>query len=739
MDDERLIVALEARIRDFERNMAKAERQGTGTYRNLQQRSQSATRSMERDMVRSTGRINQALASTTSRIGAMGKAFAIGAVVTGVGALTKGASQAIRSLADLDAQARRAGVSVQAFQELKFVAETNRIEVDQLTDGLKELQLRADEFIETGGGSAAEAFNRLGYGARDLARRLKEPQELFLDLIGRMEDLDRAAQIRVADEVFGGTGGERFVELLSQGESGIRGLVSRAHELGAVMDDEAIAKAVELDRKFAEVGQRISSLTKSIVVGLADAVAKVADAAGSIGVSDDVEDIASAYEGLFAAINAATGPTGVRLMDLQDVDTARELADLLVEIDREMTAFKNGATEADAFEEKIGEVIGEARDLLGGLSDVDAAQFGGVISNIDRIATALAAASAEARAFRSTLPTSGSGRGGDPRDRGGSFEDWQQRNWPEEGATSPRPKGRPIDIDFGYNPPEPASGGGRSSGGGGGGSAQISDYQREIERTRSDMARLEGEAVELLALAQSGRDVGDALEYARKRAELLYEAQASGKAITPSLTAEIDALALSYTEAGMRAESAADKLRLIEENALRGADRMTDLFGSILDGSASAKDSLSGLLMEMARMQFSKAMLGFGDPGGVFGIIGGALTGRATGGPVRGGSPYLVNERTARSEVFVPSQSGGVLNVPQAQAALRDSARTGSAGSAQKIEVVGGNLMLSDRGEIVAQIRVQQAQAIQRNNAERDRALPGKVNATRANTHRRAR
>jgi hypothetical protein len=43
---------------------------------------------------------------------------------------------------------------------------------------------------------------------------------------------------------------------------------------------------------------------------------------------------------------------------------------------------------------------------------------------------------------------------------------------------------------------------------------------------------------------------------------------------------------------------------------------------------------------------------------------------RAAGGPVRAGVPYLVNENTARSEVFVPSASGGVLNVGQAQAAL---------------------------------------------------------------------
>jgi len=44
---------------------------------------------------------------------------------------------------------------------------------------------------------------------------------------------------------------------------------------------------------------------------------------------------------------------------------------------------------------------------------------------------------------------------------------------------------------------------------------------------------------------------------------------------------------------------------------------------------------------------------------------------RAFGGPIRAGLPYLVNENTPRSEIIVPSLSGGVLNVPQAQAVFR--------------------------------------------------------------------
>ncbi len=57
---------------------------------------------------------------------------------------------------------------------------------------------------------------------------------------------------------------------------------------------------------------------------------------------------------------------------------------------------------------------------------------------------------------------------------------------------------------------------------------------------------------------------------------------------------------------------------------------------------------------------------------------------RAGGGPVRTGLPYLVNENTPRSEWFVPSQSGGILNVSQAQSAFRSYLGSVAPGNANR-------------------------------------------------------
>lgn len=218
------------------------------------------------EVVAAFGRIKSAALS----FGTLGGALSLAGAVAS-------ARQAASEVAAIGDEARRAGVSVKAFQELKFVAEQNRVGVDAMVDGLKELSLRADEFIITAGGPAAEAFKRLGFDAETLKTKLQDPSELFTEIIGKLGKLDRAAQIRVADEIFGGTGGERFVQLLDQGEAGIRSQIKAANDLGIVIDDQLIKRAAEVDRQFNLIATTVGTALKSAIVSAADSLAEFID------------------------------------------------------------------------------------------------------------------------------------------------------------------------------------------------------------------------------------------------------------------------------------------------------------------------------------------------------------------------------------------------------------------------------------------------------------------------------
>ncbi|TMV07317.1 hypothetical protein [Arenibacterium halophilum] len=136
------------------------------------------------------------------------------------------------------------------------------------------------------------------------------------------------------------------------------------------------------------------------------------------------------------------------------------------------------------------------------------------------------------------------------------------------------------------------------------------------------------------------------------------------------VTAEVRDRAVEALNEGVSKLS--DAARTLE-NALE------DMFVSIVDGSASAKDAVASLLQEMSRLLAHSAFKSLGV-GKVFdGFFDGLFKPRAGGGTVSAGASYMVGE--AGPEPFFPKVDGRVLSVAQAQAALRGGSQRAAGGS----------------------------------------------------------
>ncbi len=428
-----LVVDVEARIDKLEKALKRANAAQARSANQMEQRAKQSA-----DRLRATyGAAGDGIAASFGKLPkALAGGLLAGVAAAGVKGTVEQINRMVTSVAQVGDEAERAGVSVERFQELKFVADQNRISVDALVDGLKELNLRADEFVVTGKGSAAEAFARLGFTASDLARRLKDPSELMLEIIGRLEGMDRAAQIRIADEIFGGTGGEQFVQLLDEGEAGIRATIDRAHELGIVMDAELIAKAAELDRRFNEIKATTATWLKSFVVGLADVGLELTDLRASLDRLFPSEDQGRAvlgdelYESLAAdrdAVDAQAveiarlreqftglGEDAIRtaasleqaasLMASYGYDQASaELADAAAEMRRLSDEFADGEIEAEVFAEGLDGVQRSASAAFDQLEDADRVDFSVAISEIGRLGSAIVSAIGLANALRTAI------------------------------------------------------------------------------------------------------------------------------------------------------------------------------------------------------------------------------------------------------------------------------------------------------------------------------------------------
>lgn len=266
MDEgQRLLVTFEARLNKYERDLERGKSRSRTNFRAMQKEAETAGSGIEKAMggaLKSLGAFGKGLAG-----GAIG-ALAVGGldqIIGRVATLTKG-------VANIGNEARRAGLGTKAFQELSYVAEQSRVPIDALVDGFEELHIRVDEFYTDGTGAGADAFRRLGFSAEELKRKLADPSALLVEILDRMRELDSVAQKRLFEDIFGGEGGEQFVQLLNQGADGIRRTIKEANDLGLVLEDDVIQRADEIDRKFSKITATVGTSLKGAVVEVVGAM-----------------------------------------------------------------------------------------------------------------------------------------------------------------------------------------------------------------------------------------------------------------------------------------------------------------------------------------------------------------------------------------------------------------------------------------------------------------------------------
>ncbi len=241
-----------------------------------------AMKELDRRADKSAREVGGAFEKAGRSIGAIGRTMAVrflgplsaGALVHQVQATLR---QTIEMVNELDASARTAGVGFEAFQELKYAAERNLVGVDALTDGLKEMQLRIDEVLVTGSGAAKEALAALGFTASELAEKLKQPDRLFEDIIERMRKFEKAAQIRLADELFGGTAGEQFVRLLDVGVARVSDLREEGRRLGLVFSQDVQQAVRDANNELNHMGTIVTAIANHARQKLVNAFLDVVD------------------------------------------------------------------------------------------------------------------------------------------------------------------------------------------------------------------------------------------------------------------------------------------------------------------------------------------------------------------------------------------------------------------------------------------------------------------------------
>jgi len=140
-----------------------------------------------------------------------------------------------------------------------------------------------------------------------------------------------------------------------------------------------------------------------------------------------------------------------------------------------------------------------------------------------------------------------------------------------------------------------------------------------------------------------------------------------------ALPAELEAIREELEKSKSPLLEYAESIEKIQFNmddlALKGIKSMEDALVSLVNGTLSAKDAFKSMarsiVNDLIRIQIQKSITGplagaISGAGGLSGILSSFFGGgKAIGGSVQAGKPYMVGERGA--EMFVPNQSGSII------------------------------------------------------------------------------
>jgi hypothetical protein len=294
-DTEQLVVQLEARIRDFERNFEKASRTAASNWTAIEKRGKQATDRIQADLSKAASSVGGLLSGVARNFGS---AAGIGGL--GLSALFATAVKINGELAKLEGLAKRAGLSTDRLQEVKFAANLKGVSDDVFSADISTSLKLLDE-AQRQTNSLTKLFNANGLSIRSNNGELIKFDALLERAAKLMAGAKSEAQKAQIADMLGLS--REWIRVLSAGPEAFRASAASANDAGAVIDKDMIAKAKAFDRAWDEAIVRFKAGMTSALTDIAGEFAEfwknVLDSApGASFISDLLDKWAGGLRGM---------------------------------------------------------------------------------------------------------------------------------------------------------------------------------------------------------------------------------------------------------------------------------------------------------------------------------------------------------------------------------------------------------------------------------------------------------
>lgn len=545
----------------------------------------------------------------------VGLSIAAGVSVAGVSKLIKESLDGADKIAKLS---QSVGVSVEQLSSFTHAANLSGTSMDTVA---RSLGLLSKNMMDTaaGTGTAKEAFKALGVGVKDAQGNLRNADVVLYELADKFAAMeDGAGKTALSMRVFGKSGAE-LIPLLNQGSAGISRMRDEAERLGLVLDTKTAQAAERINDNFTRLQGVSIGIANNLTVQLLPTLENLTNMMAET--SSNTKDMELAAKSL---------ATGLKLIASGAVVTK----DIFVELG---TA--------------IGGVMAAGAALSEGI-DVKKLTIKGVINPVAGMTELFDQLSANKEGIKQAsviLSELGS-------DLAGSFESdlsTLERIWDDAAsgveATSPELKKKlaaPIIAAKG----------------------ETAKVAKEIKKEVNNLWLDLGEKA--AAIYQSTRTPFE--QFKAGVSELQFF---KGQDLIDNETYKraFNKLSADYAATVDKMNGESDKLSEFTLEAFRSMQNVTsDLFFDVLKGDFSDlgdsfRNMVNRMLADWAAVETMGLLFGSdfsktGALGGVFGSLASAVGfggGKAIGGPVMGGTSYLVGERGP--EMFIPQTSGNII------------------------------------------------------------------------------
>lgn len=177
---------------------------------------------------------------------------------------------------DILTQSVVTGISTDALQEYQYMAELVDVSVDTMTGSMTKL-IRNMNTARDGTGTAAEAFASLGISVTDSNGELRDSQTVFDEVITALGKMDNETERDAAGMAIFGKSAQDLNPLIEAGADQIEAFRQEAHDMGYVLDEEALSSLGAVDDSFQRLENSTTTVKNSIGVALAPVVESMAE------------------------------------------------------------------------------------------------------------------------------------------------------------------------------------------------------------------------------------------------------------------------------------------------------------------------------------------------------------------------------------------------------------------------------------------------------------------------------